>query len=369
MKNGFIEEDYRERPWSTGVAASRILELQQELAKILAARRPVFLDTGFWIMAREAAFDENSDTESRMLLDALRSSVSSGKAFFPITYELLDEFTKQSMDRFNRTMQIVDELSLGVAMMLPEERLTVEVENFIANCFPNSSKIERPIWTRSAFMLGTGLVDQGPLCSDNIMRAAVDALWETKPSDFYDYETCKSFNSKEFSELSARKLRDQHEAHSKDISSHKSALQIEVQGASTTVTGIAAREMRRISAEDPGCDGVVSLDQSRTFGEKFAMMTAKALELDCNRKKFGTLYVNAALHAGLRSNKGQKLKANDLFYFNHAVAGLPYCDAFCTTEGSLKTFITSGHMNLDKLYECSILSSAGEIKAWLGSIP
>ena len=79
----------------------------------------MFLDTNFWIMARQAATGETDKAELISLLDVLCLGVQSGKLFFPITSDRIAEFSKQPLERLADTMTMVDRLSLGVASRLP----------------------------------------------------------------------------------------------------------------------------------------------------------------------------------------------------------------------------------------------------------
>lgn len=65
------------------------------------------------------------------------------------------------------------------------------------------------------------------------------------------------------------------------------------------------------------------------------------------------------LHAAVRSRAGRKLSANDIFDFRHAAAALPHCRAF-STDGPLRSLITSGHVKLDALYDCKVVSTPAE---------
>jgi hypothetical protein len=117
-----MEEDCFEWAWPIGAGAEHIYKRQLELTGLLSSRIPIFLDTNFWVMARQAAFGETTDRELISMLGALRLAVESGQAFFPVTSDLIGEFSKQSPDRLAATMAIVDHLSLGVAMVPHHER-------------------------------------------------------------------------------------------------------------------------------------------------------------------------------------------------------------------------------------------------------
>ena len=89
-----------------------------------------------------------------MLLEAMRAAVASKKAYFPITSSLLDEFSKQREERYQLTMKIVDELSLGIAMVPEKERVSIEVERFFGTNFPHIPPESREIWTQAYMSYG-----------------------------------------------------------------------------------------------------------------------------------------------------------------------------------------------------------------------
>lgn len=96
-------------------------------------------------------------------------------------------------------------------------------------------------------------------------------------------------------------------------------------------------------------------------------MFAKALEQKINQRALPSVYIGAMLHAAIRSEKKRKIDRNDIFDFRHTSAALPHCTAFFT-DGRLKKLITSGHMRLDKLYNCRIAATPSEAIAILKDV-
>ncbi|WP_461509508.1 hypothetical protein, partial [Rhodopirellula baltica] len=73
------------------------------------------------------------------------------------------------------------------------------------------------------------------------------------------------------------------------------------------------------------------------------------------RGELPSIHIYASLHASLRWNKGRKLRANDLYDFQHAIAALGYANLFLT-EKPLQVMVTERHLALDKLYDCRVVS-------------
>ena len=360
-----MEEEIFEWPWPIGAGADHVLAKQRELVSLLSTRVPIFLDTNFWVMARQAAFAESDDPELVSLLGALRLAVESGRAFFPITADLIAEFSKQSPERLSRTMLLVDRLSLGVAMVPHHERIALEVEAFNAKVFPGHPPEARPLWTCYAFALGyEDLCPPGVEAADALLVAMADKAWMAQPSLLARTLPPDMFQARSESERIAALLNEQEAIHADEIDSHATAVRIEVARLASVIEGIAAREYRRMARAAGRTEEAEDVPASREVGRKIAGMVGHALQEGEQRRAFASLYVPAMLHAAVRSEAKRKLKPNDIFDFRHAAAALPHCRAFFT-DGPLKKLITSGHLKLNTLYGCSIAATPAEAIAEL----
>jgi hypothetical protein len=355
-----MDDEILEWPWPTGAGADHILKRQLELTDLLSNRIPIFLDTNFWVMARQAALGESNDPKLLSLLGTLRLAVESGKAFFPVTSDLIAEFSKQSPERLAGTMMLVDRLSLGVVMVPHHERTAIEMEKFNARVFPNTPPEFRPIWTCYAFALGyEDLRPPGVEVDDVLLVTLAEKAWMGQPSVLARRLPPDMFEARSESERIAAFLNEQEALHAHEIDSHATALRIEVNGAAGMLEGIAAREYRRMAAAAGEMAEAEDIGNSRRVGKRITGMIAKALEKDENRLAFGSLYVPAMLHAAIRSEAKRKIKPNDIFDFRHAAAALPYCCAFLT-DGPLRNLIKSGHVRLDQLYGCEVVATPKE---------
>ncbi len=360
-----IQDEPYEWPWPTGPAAEFVLSKQEDLVRLLGKRHSIFLDTNFWIMAREAALGESSDPELISLLGAFRMAVESGKAFFPVTSDLIEEFSKQPPERLRKTMIMVDTLSLGVAMIPSHERMAIEIEQFLPGTHSTHLPQIRPLWTAYAFALGyEDLRPPGIEVDDAMLVRLAERAWMAPPS-LWDHRGL--FNARKESERLAAYLNEQEALYAHEIDSHATAVRIEVEGAASMIEGIVAREYRRIAVAAGHTVEANDVVNSRRVGRKMAQIFAKALEQEVNQRALPSLYIGAMLHAAIRFEKRRKIDRNDIFDFRHASAALPHCTAFFT-DGPLKTLITSGHMRLDKLYDCRIAATPSEAIATLKGV-
>ena len=364
---GGADDEVPEWIWPTGAGADFVLGKQRELVNLLADRVPVFLDVNFWVAARQALTGESDAPELISLLGALRIAAGSGRMFFPVTADLIIEFSKQRPDDLAATMMLVDWLSLGVALVPHQERMAIEVENLMARSWPAHPPVARPIWTSFAFAFGYD--DLRPPGVDIDVATSLELTeiaWQAPPTLIASQLDSQMFEAKAESERIASYLNEQSAIHAEEIDRRETAVRIELEGTSSTIMGIAASEARRIAqaAQQSVPDGA---DWSVATGRSIARMVAQGLKLEPNQRRMGSLYVPAMLHAAVRGEVGRRIKPNDVFDFRHAAAALPYCRAFFT-DGPLRSLITSGHMRLDKLYGCEVAATPAEALAVLESI-
>lgn len=353
--------------WPAGPGAELVLAKQRELVDLLAGRVPVFLDVNFWVSARQALTGESDDPELIRLLGALRMGVGSGKMFFPITADVIVEFSKQSPEQLSGTMTLVDWLSLGVALVPHQERTVLEIEHLMARCWPDHPPITRPIWTSFAFAFGyEDLRPPGIDIDADASLRLTEIAWQAPPSLLASRLDAQMFEARAESERIATFLNEMAALHANDIDHRDTAVRIELAGAGSMVEGIAAGEARRI-AQSAGQPVPRESDWSVATGQSIGRMIAEGLRSNVNQRLLGSLYVPAMLHAAVRSEPKRRIKPNDVFDFRHAAAALPYCRAFFT-DGPLRSLLTSGHMRLDRLYGCELASTPSEAIAVLERI-
>lgn len=362
------DDEIFEWPWPEGPGAEHVFAKQVELAGLLATRVPVFLDTNFWVWARQAAFGETDEAELISLLGALRMAVQSGKVFFPITHDLIEEFSKQPPELLEGTMILVDLLSLGVAMVPHHERVAIEIERFTARAHPEHPPKPRTLWTSYAFALGyEDLRPPGIAVDDALLVLMAETAWMAPPSRLARNLDAAMFDARARSQRLADLLNEQAALHAHELDGRASAVRHEVAGAASMIEGIAAREYRRMAEAAGHLAEARDIPKSRAVGKRISNMVAIALEQEVNQRAFGSLYIGAMLHAAIRSETKRKIKPNDVYDFRHAAAALPHCCAFFT-DGPLAKLITSGHMKLDRLYDCTVVATPAEAIAVLGDL-
>lgn len=325
---------------------------QVELAVSLARRVPVYLDSRFWIDLRRA--DEGGETSrAHSLLMALRAAVSDGRLFCPISASTFIEMMKHAdAEVRRRTAALIDELSLGVAVLALDELLEAEVRSFAINFTdaPLDPTLE-PVWTRLAYALGTVSPEIAGISAPEQLAVQVvgfDAIWETTLEEIAG--SLPEPARPDFREAAERMTQDS-AAHAHEIPSFEAAYRAELVPMAKMGGDLLGRHLRDravTAGESPP-----ALDEADVSA--FRNAVGNALALGKARQSLRSAHIRAALHAIIRHNRGRKFKANDILDIEHAVCGIGYCRAFFT-EGSMGTAATQPPLGLDRLYGCFVSS-------------
>ena len=133
-----------------------VRKYEHELGETIAHRKPVYLDTKFWIMLRDANRQKDG-SRAAILLALLRRAVSESKVFCPISSATFIELMRQDcLSSRIGTAKIVDELSLGLTIVGFEERVAVEIEHLIRSSANLNRKfvVGHAVWRKLSYVLG-----------------------------------------------------------------------------------------------------------------------------------------------------------------------------------------------------------------------
>jgi hypothetical protein len=162
------------------------------LGRSLDDRTAIYLDTNFWIILRECAAGKRTDPAALELVHRLRTLVAEGKVFCPVSESHLLEFLKQDdMKSRLETARMVDELSLGVALLEHRMRMGTEVAHFV-HAFKGDADDLHPlrhlVWSKLGYVLGfvhpseTGFDAETELA---IQKAFFDQMWTTSFEEMF----------------------------------------------------------------------------------------------------------------------------------------------------------------------------------------
>lgn len=336
---------------------------QIALGQALAAKHAIYLDTNFWILLRNAS-KNTGNSKDKVLLDLLRTAVTNGVLFCPISQSIFVELVKQS-DKSSRlaTAGLIDELSSGVALLEEEMRLSTEIAYFLhANSgHTNLHPLEHLVWCKLSYVLGvlhpTNTVFD-IRTERAIQKAFFDHMWTIPLCQFLATIGESPTPPPDLTDIVGT-LNSGISMHSTELKTFKQSYAAEVRGIVDLVGGVAIDIVESMARDRGVILAQPSSKERRTSENAFKNLLAAALEHNKSRETLRTMHVLASLHASLRWNKGQKFKSNDLFDFHHAAAALAYCDAFLT-DGPLRTMITQEHLALDKLYGCTVVADVDE---------
>lgn len=127
---------------------------QIELGQSLAGRQKIYLDTRFWIIARDTALGVTTEPAAQELLHHLRSGVANGRLVCPISASMFLELMKQPYTPGRRigTTKLIDELSMGVSIIPPQIVMGTEIHSLLLRAANGDAELytmQELIWTNA----------------------------------------------------------------------------------------------------------------------------------------------------------------------------------------------------------------------------
>jgi hypothetical protein len=331
---------------------------RRAIARRMACLKRIYLDTKYWLFIRDVSVGQPRSETHQLLYNKLFQLVASGAVVCPVTDNTLHEIFRQDDFRTRlATAKVMDQLSKGIALMEPIQRVRIEILHFLRTRRESTDSLHILsdwVWTSACWSLGemypytpgaspeTQALLQRGFCDEMAKRTIADLVTSLAP---FAEPVPKDFLNNLSSMLTEGKMR-----HASQINSPKQAFMMEVEGLLDYFRDEIARALAYI-------------------GKAEAVSAADVdLEIDAIRELFRTgrigtslPYFNtqAGLHAAFRWNHAQKFKANDWIDYSHASAALPYFDLFLT-ENALASNVRSPALGYDLLYETQVCSEPDE---------
>lgn len=346
--------------------------LQLKLGESLATKKAIYLDMRFWIIARDVVLGRLIDPISTAILETLRNVVQNDLAFCPVSETTFLELLKQADESTRRaTAALIDELSMGIALIPADVRLNTEVAHFLhtARSPGNVEPLEHLVWTKLAYVLGAAHPSHTPFDAAEeriLQKAFVDHMWDVPLVGLVDQIAESDRPMSIDTEGIASRLNSGNAEHASELTSFQKTAEIEIHGAASLIGDVAARVLEKMYEDEFGTSPVKQEEDPHRAGRNVAALVGHGLCGGKGRDQLPSLYVGAMCHAAVRWNKRQKLDGNDLYDFHHASAALGYCDAFLT-DGPMEALLTAKHIALDKEYKCNVLSAPEEALSYLTS--
>jgi hypothetical protein len=342
-----------------------------KLGRRLSCRKAIYLDLRFWIDLRDAARYGRAGPE-RNLLSGLRRAVAEGTAFCPITDSTFLELFKQAdPDSRLATAQLIDELSLGITLMPYDVRVGTEIAHYVhaARTPDRVDPLRELVWSKLSYVMG--FVDPVSMAFDQktnlaLQKAFFDHMWDNVTL----IQVCDKLGDKfvhadplRFRETTGR-VNEQIRVHADSLKSMKTAYRHELVGVLDLYAGRLASIMAHVLPPEAGHLPEEGTAERAKVDRQCLAFLVGAFDTEAGRKALRTLHINTTLHAAVRWNKGQSLKANDLFDFHHACAAIAYCDAFFT-EGPLRALVCRPDLGLGEQFDCFVSADFAECVAYV----
>jgi hypothetical protein len=323
----------------------------------LSNKKAIYLDTNFWIKLRQC--HSSSNKKAVELLDLLRYLVKANKIFCPLSWSLFEELMKQE-DASSRsaTAIIMDELSAGVSLPDDQNIIKLQLRSLLA-LVPGLRVVPGHTWQKVAFLASDWCNQFNTLQTDELKGSFYDYLEGLPLSeliDKIDQSIWAKFNDPNLSHF----LNCENAKHVHENTSYVKTYRSEVRGFASLIEPYVREELIRLA----NLNGVVT--NGEVDYSSFARLPGNALAAGSEKAKsiLGYMHVSASCYAAVRWDQKRKLSNNDLVDFRHAAAALPYCDGFFT-DGPLAALICQKNLQLDELYECTVVSDLSKAIAYL----
>lgn len=355
----------------TGSAFNYTRNRRRELGKRLLALRRIYLDTKYWLYARDVYMKRPQKPIHVQIVQELRRLRYSGTTLCLPSYSVFDELLFQSDSVTRRaTAEMIDELSDDCTIQPLFELFKAELYYFYVRTTQPEVSL-RPIaelaWTKAAFVVGDMFCDASESGFPEHVREAItkamdDMLWETKLSEVIDASPPPASESDELV-AQAKVMTDGKLEHARPDDSFRKLFLDEVVGSVDGLSDIIGDFLVHIAKEN-GINETVSEDQKLNFGQKFGRLIGGAFGNGRITNEFPTIGVPAALHAAVRIDPNRKYRKGDSQDFFHAATALGYYNVFLT-EASLKHLLQSKDVRSVSNYGCVVLSDDNEILDYL----
>lgn len=343
-----------------------------ELGRELQSAKKIYLDTKFWLFLRDIRLERRADQHLALLLELLTTLVKKGLAICPISADTFMEVFKQTDSITRRvTVQVIDELSKGVGLLQPEERIQLELLHLVREKTRGAESVHRLdelAWTKVAYVLGfsTPALDDLPAALERAMQKAfLDQMWTITLTDMLDILGSNAASVPRFKDTSDLQNRGKLDNLS-DYSSFKQLFLIELASVLEVYKSTLSDLMQYVYESDHG-EQITNDESTGKSGDGLASVIYKGFEKNKIKNELPTFRIMAGLHAAVRWDAKRKYKRNDEHDFQHAVAALPYCDFFLT-EKSLRHLVNDRNLQFSSFFRCRTFSDISDALSGLTQI-
>jgi len=335
-----------------------IKKRRHQLCDEISSKKKLYLDTKYWIYIRDVALERSNDIILKQILDGLRDLVKREIAICPISDEIFYELLLQTDPvTLNQTVELIDELSQGVAILSSEERVMYETLYFFNWFYNGNNKLhpqEETVWSKVSYIYGLTHPSNEMWGEDEqvIQKALFDQMWSLSLADVTKTIGMENIlNWPRHNDISEKLTKEKIE-HSKENKSFKQLYLSEFAGVLDVYRDLILEGFEYFYMHKTG-NKVTQEERQNPEARKIVNVIYNLFKLGKLGTFFPSFIVEAGLYASVRNDLPRKYKTNDFSDFRHAKAALPYFDAFFT-ERSLKNLVCANNISLDKKYSCEV---------------
>jgi hypothetical protein len=338
-----------------------------ETADRVLARKRIYLDTRYWIALRDVQLQRPRSAIDRELLNTLTQLVRGGKAICPINANLFAELLKQRDERTRlATAQVIDQLSLGIAIQPEDERVGTEIMHCLQRSLRGEDALEpleRLVWTSVSYLLGytfptVDIIPEGEMLAWR--KSLTDDFWNIPFSDQISILGDAPTHFDVSWDRIAEKINRETQEHGGIPKSFKQVHLDEFVGFLDGFIPAMRQMVSRVTAQGMGLH--VS-DEVQLASEEDARILLRILREAFRKNKLGTqlpsVVIKSGLYAAIRWNRGRQYKGNDLHDFGHASAAMFYCDYFATDAGL--RHLVNDELRYDQKYAVTVVDNASAL--------
>jgi hypothetical protein len=343
---------------------------QLELASSLEHKKAIYLDIKFWIILRDVVTGVRNDPVDLELLSLLREGRGEEKIFCPISDSTFAELLKKADVKSREvTADLIDELSLGITLIPFHLRAGTELAHFLHSALtPNEVyPLNQLVWSKLSYVMGFLHPRGTPFDSATELKMQemfFEHMWTLSMREMVDRIGDHALPDPERFDALAARLNELNTQHAGDLRNFMQTYENEVHGILDVFMEVAIDIVSQMVQLKYGEGHQLSPEQRKEEGKRLHNLFFAAFKTERAKDVLPTLHILASLHAAIRWNRQQRLKANDFLDFQHATAALGYCDAFFT-ERPLRALVTASHLALDRRYGCDVIASPEDAVAYL----
>jgi hypothetical protein len=356
---------------------SHVKNAKEQLRIRVRGMKAIYLDTMIWIHLRDLRIGRTSrlpfrfDKFSNLLIQA----VERDKVVCAISEQMLFEVSKQSDPSTRRsTLALMTDLSRDISVVVVQERHHLELANLLQwGVRPIDLAEKSNVWIKAAYVMGERHPVPNPEYFDEasqlaMQKAFFDRMWQVPVFEYFDHGLGPDPEYESLLSDLSRNMTKESRRHASELAKYRDAFDAECVGMAEILSdNIFDEALDCTDSEIANHFRLLRGLSAAEFRSAKVEYLSNKLDPKNGHAALPSAYVQASLHASKRWNKEQAFKENDHYDIDHAVAALPYFDAFFT-EKSLTTAIKQKHLQLDQKFKCHVACNVDDMIEFLEKI-